>query len=864
MQHTHLFMPLALISAMAAVQQVYAADEFIVRDIKIDGLVRLTPTNVYGMLPVNAGDRVNDTTIANAIRALYATGLFDDIKASQEADVLIFTVVERPLISKVEFKGNKLIPKEALEEGLKKMGIAEGEVLKKSALQTIETELEQQYMQQGRYDADVKVITTAKPNNRVDLTVDFVEGKAAKVVDINIIGNTVFQESEIKQAFAVKESGWSSIVTRNDRYAREKMAASLEALRALYLNKGYINFNITNSNLNLSEDKKNIFVEVAVEEGEQFKFGETKFLGDALYKPEELKALKIYKDGETYSQEKVNAVKQLLLRKYGNAGYYYAEVNMVPEINKETKLVDLNYYINPGQQVTVRRINFMGNTKTADEVLRREMRQMEGALASNEKIDLSKVRLERTGFFKTVDIKPARIPNVSDQVDLNINVEEQHSGTSTLAVGFSQSGGVTFQAGLSQTNFLGTGNSVAIDLSRSETQDYYNLSVTDPYFTIDGVRRGYNMYYRKTKLDDNYNVNNYVTDSLGGGITFGYPIDENQSISAGLNIDQTDVTTGPYVSTYVRDYLLANGGKAKGQGKYCSTDKLMSQREIEKARDGVNYVEPNPIPAGYDDALCVNTANANADVGFTPFDNQFGGDFLTYNLNLGWSFNTLNRPVFPTNGMSHRVNAEIALPGSDVEYQKLTYDAQAFLPLPYDFVLRGYGKLGYGNDLPFYKNFYAGGFGSVRGYDNSTLGPKYPAVTNNESRNIDYNPEEVGGNALIQFGAELALPLPFKGDWTRQVRPVLFAEGAQVFDTQCSIPSGKLYLAGTPTDPGVDAKKYCEDNFGFDAENMRYSVGVGFTWITMIGPLSLSYAYPLNDKPGDQTKNIQFEIGRTF
>ncbi|WP_214647314.1 outer membrane protein assembly factor BamA [Acinetobacter sp. ANC 5414] len=831
MQHTHLFMPLALISAMAAVQQVYAADEFIVRDIKIDGLVRLTPTNVYGMLPVNAGDRVDDTTIANSIRALYATGLFDDIKASKEADTLIFSVVERPLISKVEFKGNKLIPKEALQDGLKKMGIAEGEVLKKSALQTIETELEQQYMQQGRYDADVSVKTVAKPNNRVDLTIEFLEGKAAKVVDINIIGNTVFKESDIKQAFAVKESSWSSIVTRNDRYAREKMAASLEALRALYLNKGYINFNIANSSLNLSEDKKNIFVEVAVEEGEQFKFGETKFLGDALYKPEELKALQIYKDGETYSQEKVNAVKQLLLRKYGNAGYYYAEVNMVPEINEETKLVNLNYYINPGQQVTVRRINFTGNTKTADEVLRREMRQMEGALASNEKIDLSKVRLERTGFFKTVDIKPARIPNVPDQVDLNINVEEQHSGTSTLAVGFSQSGGVTFQAGLSQTNFLGTGNSVSIDLSRSETQDYYNLSVTDPYFTIDGVRRGYNMYYRKTKLDNDYNVNNYVTDSFGGGITFGYPIDENQSISAGLNIDQTEVTTGAYVSTYVKDYLLANGGKETGRtDTYC--------------------------PA-------LNTAGDTCATTPQPFFDEFKGDFLTYNLNLGWSYNTLNRPVFPTSGMSHRVNGEIALPGSDVEYQKLTYDAQAFLSLPYDFVLRGYGKLGYGNDLPFYKNFYAGGFGSVRGYDNSTLGPKYPGVTYNEKHDIDYDPEEVGGNALVQFGAELALPLPFKGDWTRQVRPVLFAEGAQVFDTNCNIPSGQLYLNGR-NDPGVSAKQYCEDNFGFDANNMRYSVGAGFTWITMIGPLSLSYAYPLNEKSGDNTKNIQFEIGRTF
>ncbi|QTD58327.1 MULTISPECIES: outer membrane protein assembly factor BamA [Acinetobacter] len=836
MQHTHLFMPLALVSAMAATQQVYAADEFIARDIKIDGLVRLTPANVYGMIPVNSGDRVNEAVLANAIRSLYATGLFDDIQASREADTLVFKVVERPIISKVEFKGNKLIPKEALEDGLKKMGVAEGEVLKKSALQTLESELEQQYMQQGRYDADVRVITTARPNNRVDLTVEFVEGKAAKVVDINIIGNTVFKDSDIKQAFAVKESSWSSIVTRNDRYAREKMAASLEALRALYLNKGYINFNITNSSLNLSEDKKHIFVEVSVDEGEQFKFGESKFLGDALYKPEELTALKIYKDGETYSQEKVNAVKQLLLRKYGNAGYYYAEVNIVPQIDKETKLVDLNYYINPGQQITVRRINFAGNSKTADEVLRREMRQMEGALASNEKIDLSKVRLERTGFFKTVDVKPVRIPNVPDQIDLNVNVEEQHSGTSTLAVGFSQSGGVTFQAGLSQTNFLGTGNSVSIDLSRSETQDYYNLSVTDPYFTIDGVRRGYNMYYRKTKLDDNYNVNNYVTDSFGGGINFGYPIDENQSISAGLNIDQTEVTTGPYVSTYVADYLERHGGKETKSDEYCPDDLV----PIKDANGDVVGYEPcaNPIPYG----------------------KEFKGDFLTYNLNLGWSYNTLNRPIFPTNGMSHRVNAEIALPGSDVEFQKVTYDAQAYMPLGHDFVLRGYGKLGFGNDLPFYKNFYAGGYGSVRGYDNSTLGPKYPGVYFSDTSQTDRSPEEVGGNALVQFGTELALPVPFKGDWTRQVRPVIFAEGAQVFDTQCNVSDSNIFVNGA----SVNAKQYCKDNYGFDFGEMRYSVGVGFTWITMIGPLSLSYAYPLNDKQGDDTKNIQFEIGRTF
>ena len=835
MRHTHLLMPLALVSAMAVVQQAYAADEFLARDIRIDGLVRLTPASIYSMLPINSGDRVSDPVIAEAIRTLYASGLFDDIKAYKEKDILVFKVVERPVISKLEFKGNKLIPKEALEQGLKKMGIAEGEVFKKSALQTIETELEQQYTQQGRYDADVTVETVARPNNRVELKLNFNEGTAAKVFDINIIGNTVFSDSDIKQVFAVKESGWASVVTRNDRYAREKMAASLEALRALYLNKGYINFNIINSQLNISEDKKHIFIEVSVDEGSQFKFGETKFLGDALYKPEELQMLKLYKDGETYSQEKVNAVKQLLLRKYGNAGYYYAEVNIVPEINNQTGIVNLNYYINPGQQVTVRRINFTGNSKTADEVLRREMRQMEGALASNEKIDLSKVRLERTGFFKTVDVKPVRVPNSTDQIDLNVNVEEQHSGTTTLAVGYSQNGGVTFQAGLSQTNFMGTGNRVAIDLSRSETQDYYNLSVTDPYFTIDGVSRGYNVYYRKTKLNKDYNVNNYVTDSVGGSLSFGYPIDENQSLSASIGIDQTKVRTGPSVSTYIRDYLLANGGKATGSSTYCPEDQWA------KDADGKYTGECNPG-------------------GEITYDNAFDGEFLTYTLNLGWSYNTLNRPIFPTSGMSHRVGLEVGIPGSDVDYQKLTYDAQAFMPLWGGFVLRGYGKLGYGNDLPFYKNFYAGGYGSVRGYDNSSLGPKYPSVIFQETAQPDQDPEEVGGNALVQFGTELALPLPFKGDWARQVRPVLFAEGAQVFDTQCNVPTGSILVNST----NVDIKQYCKDNYNFNFDNMRYSVGVGFTWITMIGPLSLSYAFPLNDKKGDDTKSIQFEIGRTF
>lgn len=818
-RHNPLFMPLALVSAMAVVSTAHAASAFNVSDIRIEGLVRMKPANVYSLLPISAGDTVNDDAIADAVRKLYDSGNFEDIQVEQNGTVLIFKVVERPIISKIDLEGNKLIPKDALLDGLKRMGITEGEVLKKATLQNVQTELEQQYVQQGRYNAKVEVITTARPNNRAELQFKFDEGSAAKVVSINIIGNTVFKTSDIERAFAIKESSWSSILTRNDRYAKEKMNASLEALRAMYLNAGYINFNVINSKLDISPDKKQIFIEVSIDEGQKFNFGQSKFLGDALFDNKELQVLQLYKPGETYSQAKVNAVKQLLLRKYGNAGYYFADIGVVPDVHADTKTVDINYYINPGQQVTVRRINFSGNNKTADDVLRREMRQMEGALASNEKIDLSKVRLERTGFFKTVDIKPVRVPNAPDQVDLEVKVEEQQSGTSTIAIGYSQGSGITYQFGLSQTNFLGTGNKVSIDLSRSDTVDYYNFNVYDPYFTIDGVSRGFNAYYRKTKLNDNYSVNNYVTDAVGGSVTFGYPLDENQNVSATLNVDQTKVRTGPYVSTYVRDYLLEHDGKVTGQAVWCPSGNLDSKT-----------------------GSCVG--------GTSTYDSAFEGQYLTYNLNLSWSYDTLNRPIFPTSGMYHRISLDGALPGSDIEYQKLTYDAQAYLPLWKDFVLRGYGKVGYGHDLPFYKNFFAGGYGSVRGYDISTLGPAYPSVIYAQTNSTDPDPESVGGNALLQAGLELAIPLPTKADWARQVRPVLFVEGAQVFDTECNLQSS--------------TQQYCKDNYKFDVNNMRYSAGVGFTWITMIGPLSLSYAVPFNDKPGDKTQNVQFQIGQTF
>lgn len=789
MRHFFYTLPLSLVVAMASVTNASASD-FVLRDIQVEGLVRLMPAAVYALLPVASGERVTDTQIADSVRALYDSGHFDDVQASRVEDVLVFRVVERPIVGSISYEGNKLLPKETLEKGFKSLGLSEGLVLQRSMLQTIESDLEQQYAQQGRYDADVQIETIARPNNRVDLKFKFIEGTPSRVVDINIIGNTVFTDRELQDAFAVKASSWSSILNRNDRYARERLSASLESLRALYLNKGYIKFELNGAQLNLSEDKKKIFIEISVNEGQQYRFAETKFMGDPLFPSSELAVLNTAKVGDIYSQAQVSAMRELLSRKYGNAGYYFAEINPIPEIDEASKTVEMNYFINPGRPIYVRRVNFIGNSKTADEVMRREMRQMEGALASNEKINLSKIRLERTGYFKTVTVEAQRIPNSPDQMDLNVTVEEQASGTSTVAVGYSASGGVTFQLGLSQTNFLGTGNQVNIDLSRSETLDNYNIGMLDPYFTIDGVSRGYSAYFRKTKLD-NLNISNYVTDSVGGSVTFGYPVDENRSVSASLNVDQTVITTGAFVAEDIRDFITSNDGE-----------------------------------------ILVNPATANG-------QGKYRGDYITYNLNLGWVHNTLNRPVFATRGQQHRVSLDIALPGSDLEYQRLTYDGQILFPLTDKFVLRGYSRLGYGNDLPFYKHYFAGGYGSVRGYRNNTLGPRSNLEGANNALLSEQDKEPVGGNALIQGGLELVLPLPFKGDWTRQVRPVAFIEGGQVFNTNRS-------------------------NFDIKSDDFRVSTGVGFTWITVIGPLSLSYAYTLNDKPTDERKSVQFEIGRLF
>ncbi|WP_201529593.1 outer membrane protein assembly factor BamA [Psychrobacter frigidicola] len=806
---TPLFMSAAGLPLVVAMMSMSAqAADFVVTDIDFSGLQRLTADSLYPVLPVSVGDTVTDASLAASIKALYATDNFANIQSRVEGGQLRFDVIERPVIAEVNFDGNKLIPKEGLEQGLKNAGLSVGAVLKQSTLQGVANELQQQYISQGYYNSNIEVDQTLLDGNRVKLDVRFIEGKPAKVVDINIIGNKHFSDSDIKDVFAVKESSWTRLLSKSDRYAKEKLAASLENLKALYQNDGYVRFNVDNAVLNISEDKRSVFIEISLSEGEQYQFGDINFLGQPKFDNDQLKELVTFAPNEQYSQAKLDATTAALKSRYGNEGYYLAQVRPVPRIDEDTKIVDIDYYIDPARPIYVRRINFNGNLRTQDEVLRREMRQLEGALASNEKIQLSRTRLMRTGFFKGVNVEVKPVPNQPDQVDVYYTVEEQPSGSSTIAAGYSQSGGVTFQVDLTQNNFMGTGNRVKAGLSRSETRDSYSLGYTDPYFTENGVSQGISAYYRETKYDDR-NVSNYVTDSYGGTLNYSYPVDETKRVSAGLNIDNTSVRGGSRLGVSNVQQLIDDGGSFES---YKNDEGELTGR------------------AG------------------------FKNDYSTYNLLLGWDYSTLDRPVFPTKGMSHTVDATIGL--GDASYQKMIYRGNVYYPFYKDWVARGYTKLGYGNDLPFYENFYAGGYGSVRGYEASTLGPRsksyYDAVDDSFDRLQD---EEVGGNALVSFGTELILPMPFKGDWAEQVRPVIFAEGGQVFDTTDKEDRKFFDPVGNKQ---TDIPLLTQDN------KFRFSAGAGITWYTPIGPISLSYAVPIGDKEGDETEKVQFQIGSTF
>ncbi|MCE4070090.1 MULTISPECIES: outer membrane protein assembly factor BamA [Pseudomonas] len=786
-------LPAALSALMIA--QVHA-ESFTVSDIRVNGLQRVSAGSVFAALPLNVGEQIDDRRLVEATRSLFKTGFFQDIQLSRDGNVLIVNVVERPSISSIEIEGNKAITTEDLMKGLKQSGLSEGEIFQRATLEGVRNELQRQYVAQGRYSAEIETEVVPQPRNRVALKININEGTVAAIAHVNVVGNTVFSEEDLTDLFELKTTNWLSFFKNDDKYSREKLSGDLERLRSYYLDRGYIHMDIASTQVSITPDKKHVYITVNVNEGEKYTVSDVKLSGDLKVPEEEVKKLLLVKKGQVFSRKVMTTTSDLITRRLGNEGYTFANVNGVPEPNDENKTVSITYVVDPGKRAYVNRINFRGNTKTEDEVLRREMRQMEGGWASTYLIDQSKQRLERLGYFKEVNVETPAVPGTDDQVDVNYSVEEQPSGSITASVGFAQSAGLILGGSISQNNFLGTGNKVSIGLTKSDYQTRYNFGFVDPYWTVDGVSLGYNAFYRKTDYDQlDVDVSSYSVNSLGAGVSIGYPISETSRLTYGLTVQRDDIDTGAYTVDEIFDF-------------------------IEKE----------------------------------------GDSFTNFKASIGWSESTLNKGVLANRGHSQSLVLETTIPGSDLSFYKLDYRGQIFAPLTENYTMRFHTELGYGgaygdtDRLPFYENYYAGGFNSVRGFKDSSLGPRStPSKARNNGdgpddqgryTDPDQDPEAFGGNILITGGAELLFPLPFVKD-QRQLRTVLFYDIGNVFDTDCPIS----------TTQGCDGVKF---------QDMAMSAGVGLTWITALGPLSFSLATPIKKPDNAETQIFQFSLGQTF
>ncbi|ARS48207.1 membrane protein [Ectopseudomonas mendocina] len=788
-----LLLPAVLSALMIA--EVHA-ESFTISDIRVNGLQRVSAGSVFGALPLNVGEQVDDRQLVDATRSLFRTGFFQDIQLGRDGDVLVITVVERPSISGIEIEGNKAITTEDLLKGLNQSGLAEGEIFQRATLEGVRNELQRQYVAQGRYSAEIQAEVIPQPRNRVALKITINEGTVAAISHINVVGNTVFSDEDLTDLFELKTTNWLSFFKNDDKYAREKLSGDLERLRSYYLDRGYINMDISSTQVSITPDKKHVYITVNVEEGEKYSVRDVKLSGDLKVPEEDVRALLLVKEGQVFSRKVMTTTSELITRRLGNEGYTFANVNGVPEAHDEDNTVSITFFVDPGKRAYVNRINFRGNTKSEDEVLRREMRQMEGGWASTYLIDQSKVRLERLGFFKEVNVETPQVPGTDDQIDVNYSVEEQPSGSITASVGFAQNAGLILGGSISQNNFLGTGNRVSLGLTRSEYQTRYSFGFVDPYWTVDGVSLGYNAFYRTTDYDElDVDVSSYSVDSLGAGINIGYPISETARLTYGLTVQQDTIDTGRYTVDEIFDFIDAEG------------------------------------------------------------DN-----YLNFKGSIGWSESTLNRGVLANRGHSQSLVLETTIPGSDLSFYKLDYRGQVFKPISDTYTLRFHTQLGYGDsygstaELPFYEHYYAGGFNSVRGFKDSSLGPRStpsrgegnPGGKPGTLRDPDQDPLPFGGNVLVQGGVEMLFPMPFVKD-QRSLRTALFWDVGNVFDTNCSSSQKKL-----------------SDSCDIDFSNLASSVGVGLTWITALGPLSFSLAMPIKKPDDADTQVFQFSLGQTF
>ncbi|OGT18664.1 MAG: outer membrane protein assembly factor BamA [Gammaproteobacteria bacterium RBG_16_57_12] len=753
-----------LLLSFTLARAVMAFDEFVVEDIRLQGLQHIAPGTVFTYLPLKAGDTLDEGRSPGIIRALYQTGFFHDIQLSREGNLLVVTVVERPAIASVKITGNEEIDSDMLKKGFKDIGLTEGRIFNRSILDKVEQELKRQYFSRGKYA--VRITTTVKEaeRNRVDIAIEIDEGEVAEIRRINIVGNQAFTEAELLDKFTLGIPSMLAFFSDADKYSKQKLIGDLEVLRSHYLDRGYINFNIESTQVAISPDKQDIYLTINITEGEQYRLSGVKLAGDLIVPEQELMNLVTIREGDIFSRKVITGITTAINERLGEEGYAFANVNAVPEVAREDQRVALTIFVDPGKRVYVRRINVTGNTKTFDEVVRREMRQMEGGWISTQKVSRSRTRLERLGYLKEVNVETTPVPGTSDQVDVNFNVTEGSSGSLMAAVGYGEASGALFNASIAERNFLGTGKWIKLEFDHSQVNDIYSLSYTNPYYTLDGVSRGIRAYSRKTDAGE-ANVSSYLSDEVGAEVNYGIPISEYITAGISIGLNQIEIKTTSGTPLYINDWVTANG---------------------------------------------------------SLFDRA--------QLTASWTYDTRDRTLFANRGVLQSLSAELAIPGSDLEYYKLNYRQEWYFPLKAGSTLRLQNMLGYADgygdtaDLPFFENYYMGGINSVRAYRTNSLGPK--DIQTDRSK---------GGDRKIQLGAELIFPSPFEGTGD-SFRWSYFVDAGNVFGSDESV----------------------------DLSELRASHGVSAKWITPVGALVFSYGWGLNEKPGDKLDRFQFTIGAPF
>lgn len=754
---------LAVLVSALLTKAAWAFEPFQIKDIRVEGLQRTEAGTVFSYLPVKVGDTLNDEQAASAIKALFATGFFKDVRLEVEGQVLVVIIEERPAIATLTFSGLKSFKEEDLKKGLRDIGLAESRIFDRAMVERAEQELKRQYLSQGRYAVNVKVTVTPLERNRVAINFDVDEGEVAKIRKINIIGAKAVEEDDLLALMTLSTPNWLSWYTKNDQYSKQKLSGDLETLRSHYMDQGYLEFDITSTQVSISSDKQDIYITINIDEGAKYTVSSVKLAGNLLLPEEELRKLVKLKPGDVFSRQAMTETTKAISERLGNEGYAFSNVNAAPEIDKEKRQVAFTLMIDPGRRVYVRRINIEGNTRTRDEVIRREVRQMEAAWYDGEKIKKSRDRIDRLGYFEDVTMETPAVPGTTDQADVNLKVKEKPTGNISIGAGFSSAQSITLSGAVQQQNVFGSGKHIGIEISTSNYYKVLSLSHTDPYFTIDGVSQGFDLYTRKTDTDS-LSISSYSADSVGGGVRYGIPIGEDDYLFLGLSIDRTILDTNIFSAQRYQDYV----------------------------RD-------------------------------------FGDTNTTWLTTLGWQKDQRDSAITPTKGSYRRANLELAMPGSTATYLRASYQHQQFFPLDDIFTLMLNGEIGmaepYGDkDVPFFKNFYAGGIGSIRGFESNSIGPR-DTLTD----------DPLGGTRRLVVNSELLFGLPgaFRD---KSFRLSVFGDAGTIWDK--------------------------EDKFSLST--LRYSLGMAISWNSPMGPLKLSFAAPLNKKPGDKTESLQFQFGSIF